>query len=65
MSAQDHLPEGCLITERIEIIGVIGPEGGQGLSWHAATSDGEEIELARFLGLLEQVKFDAVRAVHS
>ncbi len=59
-AAEDQLPEGSVVTERIEIIGVISPDGSQSLSWHAATPEGDEIELARFLGLLEQVKFNAV-----
>ncbi|MGX7727575.1 hypothetical protein [Rhodococcus sp. 5G237] len=56
---EDFLPEGSLVTARIEIVEAITPEGEPVLSWHAATSDGDELDATRFLGLIERAKLDS------
>ena len=56
---EDFLPEGSLITARIEIVEAITPESEQGVSWHATTSDGDELDITRLLGLVERAKLDA------
>ena len=56
---EDFLPEGSLVTARIEIVEAITPDGEQGVSWHAATSDGDELDITRLLGMVERAKLDA------
>lgn len=57
--AEEYLPDGAVVTERLEIVGAISPSGGSVLSYHFATADGEPIELTRLMGLLERAKLDA------
>lgn len=57
--AEDFLPEGSLVTARIEIVEAITPDGDPAVSYHAATADGDELDSTRFLGLIERAKLDA------
>lgn len=56
---EDFLPERSLVTARIEIVEAITPDGEQGISWQAATSDGDELDITRLLGMVERAKLDA------
>ena len=62
MSAGELLPDGSMVTARIEVLEVIAPDGTPGLSWEAMDSSGDELDLTRLLGLIERAKVDIVVA---
>lgn len=61
MSAADHVPDGAMVTARIEILELLLPDGSMSLTYYVADSDDEELELSRTLGLITRAKFNIVK----